>query len=298
MKRNLLPLLLVLGLLFLFVPYLSISQRKDAKILFVGDIFLDRYIRQVGEKRGGDYLFECIDNLLHDADIVVANLEGPITDFQSRSVGTEPGSSDNFVFTFSASSARLLSHHNIKIVNLGNNHINNFGPAGVEQTKKYLEDAGVNYFGGPTGDEPVFRIKINNQKTTFISYNQFGGDNADKIVEKIKREKTEYPKNKIIIYAHWGEEYIETTWQMRSIAQSFAKAGADTIIGSHPHVVQANEMIGDTPVYYSLGNFIFDQYWDKSVRTGLALELTFSNSGITAKEFSLDIKSTGQTCSR
>jgi gamma-polyglutamate biosynthesis protein CapA len=295
MKKSLFLLLLAIDILLLAKPVFA--PEKDAvKMIFVGDIFLDRYIRQAVDKKGGDYIFNCVDGLLKDVDLVVGNLEGPITDSASRSLGTIPGSPDNFVFTFPTSSADLLYSHNIKVVNLGNNHISNFGQDGIEQTKKYLKSAGVSFFGGLAGDEPIYRTKVNGQKITLISYNQFGGDPASAVVEKIKKEKKEFASSTIIVYTHWGEEYVEPTERTRAIAKDFSTAGASVIIGSHPHVVQSSEIIGGALVYYSLGNFIFDQYWDESVRKGLAVELTISKGKIIPKEHLLTLNPTGQTC--
>jgi hypothetical protein len=281
--------------LFVSLP-MQVKPEGDAKLLFVGDIFLDRYIRQVAERKGGDYLFECVDELFQSADAVVGNLEGPITEFPSRSVGSVVGSPGNFVFTFPTTSASLLARHNVKIVSLGNNHIGNFGDEGIEQTKKYLTEAGVNYFGGLSGGEPVHRTKIDNREISFIAYNQFGGDVVEKVAGRIQEEKIAKPKSTIIIFAHWGEEYSEPTWHMRDSAKRFAEAGASVVIGSHPHVVLGSENIGSTTVYYSLGNFIFDQYFEESVRNGLALEMNISKSGLTFIEHPVSMDRTGQTC--
>jgi gamma-polyglutamate biosynthesis protein CapA len=272
------------------------KTKGEAKILFVGDIFLDRYIRQIMERHGGDYVFECTENLLQSADVVVGNLEGPITDFDSKSVGTIPGSPENYVFTFPTFSAELLYRHNIKIVSLGNNHIGNFGAEGIEQTKKYLSRAGVNYFGGLAGDEPIYRTKIRGHNISFIAYNEFGGDSAELVTEKIRQENMQYPENKIIVFAHWGDEYVEPTEKMRLQAKAFSRAGTNFFIGSHPHVVQASENIGETTVFYSLGNFIFDQYWDEEVSTGLAVQVNLSSSEITFQKYPLTILRSGQTC--
>jgi hypothetical protein len=87
----------------------------------------DRRIREITEKTGGDYIFSCIDDLLKSVDLVVGNLEGPITKNKSVSKGSVVGSSDNYRFTFPTTTAELLFRHNIRAVTLGNNHINNFG---------------------------------------------------------------------------------------------------------------------------------------------------------------------------
>jgi poly-gamma-glutamate synthesis protein (capsule biosynthesis protein) len=100
----------------------------------------------------------------------------------------------------------------------------------------------------------------------------------------------------VIVYAHWGEEYIDPPASVRKTAKLFAESGADLIVGSHPHIVQSNEMIGDTPVYYSLGNFIFDQYWNAKVTNGLALLVHISENKINIDERPVQLKTDGRTC--
>jgi len=275
-------------------PIPSNTDMSEAKILFVGDMNFDRYIRQSINKRGSDYLFSCVDPLLKDVDFVVANLEGPITSHESISEGTIMGSPDNYRFTFPTTTAQLLFQHNIKVVNIGNNHINDFGSEAISSTRKYLTDAGVSYFGGLAGNTSVYRVSNKGTDLSFINYNQFGGDSPEKTAELIASEHT--AGRKVVVYTHWGEEYTTPTERIRSVAKLFADNGADFIIGSHPHVIQEHEMIGNTPVYYSLGNFIFDQYFDSSVTKGLAVLLNISDGRIGVKEYPLTIEKDGRTC--
>ena len=122
----------------------------------------------------------------------------------------------------------------------------------------------------------------------------FGAPTPEKVAQKIKDEKK--AGQLVLVYTHWGEEYIEATSRVKKIAQLFAESGADFIIGSHPHVIQSSQKIGDTPVYYSLGNFIFDQYWDKVVSTGLVLELSIKGGEISVTEHKVALGRDGRTC--
>src|SRR3989344_4502817 len=258
---------IIFVLIIIFSAFYSYEKEKGAQILFVGDMNFDRYIRQVGEKKGEDFIFSCISNFLKDADVVVGNLEGPITENASVSMGSEIESPENYVFTFPPSTAKTLAKNNIKIVNLGNNHIGNFGQEGIDSTKEYLNKAEIGYFIG----DQIYRTKIKGINMSFISYNEFGGDSPEKTAQKISNEK----KNgqMVFVYAHWGDEYSEVPQRIKNIANIFAKSGADFIVGSHPHIILPSEKIRNTTVYYSLGNFIFDQYWNEDVSTGLVLEL-------------------------
>lgn len=269
-------------------------DKGKANILIVGDMFFDRQIRQVMEEKGGDYIFSCIDPLLKRADLVVGNLEGPITSKVSISVGTLVGSPDNFKFTFPTSTASLLFKHNIRVVGLGNNHINNFGQLGIAETENYLKKANVDFFGGAGESEPLHRLNINGVLLSFISYNQFGGQSELKVLDQIRNEKA--AGRIVIVFAHWGEEYIDPSDQLRETARFFADGGASLIVGTHPHVVLPHEVIGKATVYYSLGNFIFDQYFNAFVRNGLTLMLSINEDQISIKEHPVVLNRDGTTC--
>lgn len=293
------------GTIAILAIFYFLSQNQEAKILFVGDMFFDRQIRKIIYSKGEDHLFSCIGDFLKEADAVVGNLEGPITENASVSLLSTPGSTNNFIFTFPTITAKLLAKNNIKIVSLGNNHIGNFGQKGIASTHKYLQEAGVEYFGGLSGDEPIHQTKIGSQKISFIAYNEFGGESAQKVAEKIKSEKA--AGQKVIVFAHWGEEYIAPVARVKKAAKLFAESGADFIVGAHPHVVQGSENIISpqpslypkervTAVYYSLGNFIFDQYWNKEVSTGLVLELNIKGDDMNVIEHKVSINRDGTTC--
>ena len=271
-------------------PRTTNTDEEQTTVLFVGDIFLDRYIRQMAERYGDNHTFGCVADFLQNVDMVVGNLEGPITDHTSRSMGTRDGASGHYVFTFPTSSAPLLARYNIRLVNLGNNHIGNFGNDGIASTRAYLDGSGVGHFGGIGGDEPVHR----DGGLSFVSYNQFGGQSSGAVARVIKKERTD--GQRVIVYAHWGEEYVTSPGYLRSIANTFVEAGAQLIVGSHPHVVIPMEYIEGVPVHYSLGNFIFDQYFSDDVMGGLAVLVAISDTAITTKTYPLLLQPNGSVC--
>lgn len=281
------------------IPFVSDREANtsNVSVLFVGDMFFDRYIRTVMETVGEDYIFSCVYPLLAEADFVVGNLEGPITDNPSVSRGTTPDSPDHFRFTFPRGVAEALKRNNFDAVSLGNNHIGNFGREGISKTKQYLEDAGVNYFGGLSGDEPLYRKDANGVPLTFVAYNQFGGSAVEDVAHTVELETA--VGRTVIVYAHWGEEYASTTEAMKATAARFAEAGASAVIGSHPHVSLESEYIENTLVYYSLGNFIFDQYWSEAVSRGTAVLLHIpqqQGAKISATEHTVILQTDGRVC--
>lgn len=270
--------------------------REPARILFFGDMMYDRYIRRMARQYGEDHTLSCLKPLIAQADITVANLEGPITNNLSTSEGTPIGSPENYRFTFPSTTAQLLKKHDISIVSLGNNHSNDFASDGITQTRQYLDEAGVAYFGGVAGNEPVYRQDVSGWQFSFVSYNQFGGDSVDTVAARIAAEKA--AGRTVLVYTHWGEEYVPPTQAVRDAARAFVTAGAALIIGSHPHIVQESEVINGVTVYYSLGNAIFDQYFDETVSNGLAVLATITEASLTFEEIPLHMKKDGQTCPR
>jgi poly-gamma-glutamate capsule biosynthesis protein CapA/YwtB (metallophosphatase superfamily) len=267
---------------------------KPVRLLFVGDMMFDRSVRLAAEEHGIDYLFSCASTTLRSYDAVVGNLEGPITDHGSVSAGSAVGTPENFSFTFAPEVASALFSYNIRIVNLGNNHILNRGVSGLHKTREYLDRADVSYFGGIQNDSTVLRTAIKDRPFSFVSFNEFGGESAATTTELIAKEKGE--GRTVIVYAHWGDEYVAAPQRVKDWVHRFTVAGADAIIGSHPHVVQARGTHAGVPYFYSLGNFMFDQYWDESVRTGLAAELAFEGPRIVTREFAVMLMSDRRSC--
>jgi poly-gamma-glutamate synthesis protein (capsule biosynthesis protein) len=275
------------------------SEKKDIQILFTGDIMLDRGIRYYADKNGSyEFLFDKIYPLLANQDLVVSNLEGPITNNKSISSNTKPGSTHNFTFTFDPGVAKALYLENIKLVNLGNNHILNFYSSGLKSTEDYLTKSEVEYFGAPSGDRSIVK-EIDGIKIAFVSYNEFSASQSldeTQTIDEIQKLKTK--ADFVIVLPHWGIEYTtEPTEKIKNLAHQFINAGADLIIGTHPHVIQTTEIYNNEKIYYSLGNFIFDQYFDDNVRNGLGVVLKIDPTTklLKTEEIRFFLQSNGQT---
>lgn len=286
-----------------YISGIFVSQKKfsdlsgrKVEILFGGDMQFDRYIRSVARKRGGTFIFDGLRSEFQKADLVVANLEGPITNHLSVSEASAEGSHDNYVFTFPPETATLLREENVSLVNIGNNHILNFQEDGVRQTKDFLETAGVGHFGSPLNGDTRYVIRdIRAVKIAFVNYNQFVPNGREKALADIAAAKGE--SDFLIVYAHWGKEYVEATPETKTLAHAFVDAGADLIIGSHPHVVQEREEYKGKMIYYSLGNLIFDQYFRPETQAGLMVRAEFdlADKKITTKAVPISLSSNGQT---
>ncbi|MCX6763901.1 MAG: CapA family protein [Candidatus Moranbacteria bacterium] len=254
----------------------EVKKREPISIIFLGDIMLDRYIRQIAEKKGYDFILEKVSDFLKSSDLAIANLEGPVTSSPSRSINTQLGEKANYYFTFNFQSLSVLKENNIRLVNIGNNHISNFGAEGIAETKNYLNVNGIEFFGDTTDENNCYIIKeIKSIKIGLVSHNQFFGGQEKSIecLAKIKLLKPDF----IVVYAHWGKEYEkEPLESVRNLAREFIDNGADLVIGSHPHIVQWEEEYKNKKIFYSLGNFVFDQYFNPETRLGLAVKVIFN----------------------
>ncbi|MDB5238584.1 MAG: hypothetical protein JWM46_854 [Candidatus Kaiserbacteria bacterium] len=276
----------------------DIPRLSEARVVVGGDMMFDRSIRTTIDEKGGDYVFSCLDPVLKGADLVMANLEGPITPNASKSVGSSVGGAGNFTFTFPLSTAELLYRHNVRVVNLGNNHILNFNFEGLRATEDALTTAGVAYFGDPVA-QSVATVNINDVVLAFINYNDFGLSSssyrASTTLSQIRAAKKAGALP--VVYTHWGIEYVPENDAQIALAHEFVDAGAAIVIGSHPHVVQHHEVYKGAYIYYSLGNMIFDQYWNDAVRSGLLLDITFHKGGVrSVKEVPVYLERDRTTC--
>jgi poly-gamma-glutamate capsule biosynthesis protein CapA/YwtB (metallophosphatase superfamily) len=273
------------------------AQEKRAEILFGGDLLFDRSIRLAMEREGEDYVLSCIADFLRSADLVVANLEGPITSSPSKSAFSKIGEPDNFTFTFPTSTASLLARHNIRLVNIGNNHIMNFGREGLFETLEWLDRAEVAYMGNPDAPEEnrVARIGVGGVPFSFVNWSDWTSDKTDHTVLQVKKERD--AGRLVVVYTHWGDEYVPPPPRVKELAHQFVEAGAEIVIGSHPHIVQERELYRGKYIYYSLGNMLFDQYWEDAVRRGLLLRVVFTPEGAEwLEEIPIENQTDRRTC--
>lgn len=266
------------------------------KLTFVGDMMFDRYIRTKASQQSYKFILEETLAIFEDSDLVVGNLEAPVTDFDSVSQQTSTTSAQHFTFT--TEPAALTAFSSLPFAaNLGNNHIFNFGAEGIAQTEKYLAAAGIGFFGQTGQSTPTYMItEIEGYRIALINYNQFVAGGAQQTLEDL--ELVSGITDLQIVYAHWGIEYeLVARPVVVTLAHQFVDAGADVIIGSHPHVIQNSEIYQGAPIFYSLGNFVFDQYFDAQVRTGLVVSVMIDreNGEITTSEQRVRLELSGQT---
>ncbi len=267
---------------------------KKVSMIFVGDIMLSR---QVGDKitASGDwrYPFLRIGDFLRSADITVANLENPVSDR-----GVRVGS----IYSFRADPRTIvgLTYAGIDIATLANNHIWDYSREAFLDTMMHLKNAGIEYNGaGYTFDEAHRGVTktVNDTTITFLAYTdlisrQVAATTTTPGVSFLVREQVKadiaaakLKSDLVVVSYHMGDEYQTSHNASQAIIYKEAiDAGADLIIGHHPHVVQEVEPYKNGWIAYSLGNFIFDQYFSAETMRGLALKVLVTDKKISSVE--------------
>lgn len=273
----------------------NVFEREPAKytLLFTGDIMLNRGVDHANRTRGtGEptYPFALIADTLRGADLAIGNLEGPISD-KGRNVGSE------YSFRMDPKYIEGLTFAGFDVLSLANNHMFDYTAAALVDTVERLDAAGIGTAGAGAGYEEANAAHIeelpNGTRAAFLSYTNLYPNNlvsrgqtpgiSDPDIKHIKAVISGLTTDAdiIVLLWHWGEEY-ETTSHPReqAIARELVDAGADLIVGHHPHVAQEIETYKGTAVAYSLGNFIFDQYFSAETMRGLMLRVTVKDGKI------------------
>ena len=223
-----------------------------ASMIFVGDVMLDRDIRLMIDRDGPDAPWQEMDRFLSGTDLAVENLEGVLSDRSSKMTYGPP-----FELVMSPEAVGEAGSH-LDLVSLANNHTRDLGSSGETEMQNRLDEIGLPWFGSWRSPLPVHRGEIDGLAYSIIGYHAFAPDELE-LLDVIASEKRD--GRLVIVMPHWGNEYATThSVAQHALAQKMIEAGADLIVGSHPHLVQDIELVDGVPVVYSLGNFIFDQY--------------------------------------
>ena len=254
-------ILFVLG--FVYWPMPARAADATWSISIVGDMMFDRHVRTLLKTQSISSLMAPIRSQLA-SDFLIGNLEGPIT--PNRSIATDT----KLLFTFDLSVAKQLRQAGFSAVSLANNHTLNFGQRGLDQTRSALRQEGITYAGDPRNRSGYGVVRtIKGVRVAMLGYHGLVSG-LEQILSDVRTAKTR--ADIIIVMPHGGTEYQRTF--SRRQQQDYRKlidAGADLVVGAHPHVVQPLEVYKGKLIAYSLGNFIFDQYFSAETQQGLAL---------------------------
>ncbi len=279
---------LLSSLVFLTVADTPAAEDAPVSIVFVGDVMLDDGPGRV-ITRGVDP-FGPFSRHIDNADLRVANLECVVARGGSA-MADKP-------WTFRAHPRVLapLAKH-FDAVSLANNHSGDYGPKAFAEMLGHLARRGVMFFGGGHDLAEAHRPRIIERRglrIALLGYDEFfprsfeaqpdtpgvAWSEDDQVRADIARARRE-GADIVIPFMHWGWEHeLTAAARQRTLARLMIDAGADAVVGGHPHVVQDVELYRDRPIVYSLGNFVFDGFSDPVNNTGWLLRLEADHNGI------------------
>lgn len=243
-------------------------------LLFVGDVMLARSVEKKLDAEGPLYPFVYVTKLLQEPDMTIGNFEGVVSEPHHV---TAP-----FTFQFSVKPEYLAGLHDVgfDVLSLANNHSSDFGPDAVLHTKKLCTEDTLTCEGNARTSE-TFIKEVHGIHIGFLvantTWNTVSAESLASQMEQLANESDIQ-----VAFLHWGTEYeLMHNGVQEAVAHALIDAGADVIIGGHSHVVQDIAFYKDKPVFYSLGNFVFDQYWNADVQTGLGVKMDIGKGGVT-----------------
>ena len=260
----------------------------------VGDVMLGRLVGTIARQKGLGYPFAQARELL-GGDLTLGNLESPLTD---RASPLRPGP---YRLPASTAFAAPLREAGFDVLSLANNHALDVGPQGLEDAATALRSVGVAPLGaGPTSAVAAqpFITTTSGLRVALFAFNDVGDpeDSADEgraawgrawlNDDALAQLRAARPNaDAMIVFVHWGREYAaQPTERQRAWAAKLVAAGADLILGAHPHVLQPVEPIASGirkgVVAFSLGNFLFDQSGRPETSTGAALRVLLDKNGV------------------
>ncbi|MGH1366633.1 MAG: CapA family protein [Calditrichia bacterium] len=285
--RSKIAVLILLPLVTLLV---GVHQNTKSKVTVVatGDTMLGSWIGDIIEEKGHMYPFVHIKEYLDSADLHITNLEAPF--------GTRGKPFDKkFTFRVHPDLVHVLRAGSVDIVSLANNHMLDYGPECVEETRQLLDLHEIKYAGAGsnlTVAREAAIEEVNGRRVGFLSYTltfpeEFWASDtsagtcfpyesfAFKDVARLK-SKTDF----VIVACHWGQELRTTPkpYQVK-LAHRLINNGADVVLGHHPHVVQGIEFYKGKMIAYSLGNFVFASYSER-VKDSMLLQFSLGDEDV------------------
>lgn len=296
-------LLLMLVLPVLGIPGLPVSGgpggpelEPEVSMLAVGDIMLGRGVENLASvsPQGLDYPFALTGEFTKSTDLTFGNLESPLftppTSLSSSTQALTP--EEGYLFRADPGYAMALKKAGFNILSFANNHSFDYGVNGVLSTVKSLSEAGIEVAGAGESPGATIFLEKNGLNLALVAATQVvtrDPENAgtyvalfdsERILHQIREARLR--ADLVIVALHWGDEYqsASSKWQEDWVAQASA-AGADLILGAHPHVVGPFEVLNHrTVIAYSLGNFIFDSRYPPSTKDSVGLYLKLDKRGV------------------
>jgi len=262
---------------------LRLDPSRLRTLIATGDVIPARHVDVTIRNQGDDFLYPiaATKEITSAADLTVINLEAPLID-------NCPYHDSGLVFCGRPGFVKAMQAAGVDVVTLENNHIANHGQEAVQETIQHLEAGGLHW---ADRDTPAI-MDVRGLKFGFLAYNGVEQPlDRDLMVTQIKALR---PKVDVLaVSVHWGQEYVRIPSAVPPVANDnpveiahlAVDAGADLLIGNHPHWIQAVEIYKGKFIAYAHGNFIFDQMWSYETRVGVLGKYTFYDDKLVGVEF-------------
>ena len=280
---------LLLSSVLLAASPMAHASSGDASLIFVGDIMVAETPGELIAR--GEDPFQPFAALLSSHDVRIGNLE---------CVVATTGTAEEKPYTFRADPRTLpvLKRH-FDAVSLANNHSGDFGKAAFAEQLALMDTAGLPYFGGgrdATAAHAPWIVERNGVRIALLGYVEFkprsfeadasrpgvawSGEDDD-VIEDIIAARRVHRADIVIPFMHWGwEDEPDPSPRLRAFARRMIDAGADMVVGGHPHVTQGAEYYRGKPIIYSLGNFLFNGFDTPATTTGWVLSARVDRTGV------------------
>ena len=264
------------------VQVIPVVNEPNWTLIATGDIIPARSVNyKTITYKDFTWAWKNIAPILKSGDITVINLESPL-------LSDCPIVNDGFIFCGDKRHIEGLEYAGVDVATLANNHIGNFGKAGIDETVKLLRSRGIDVTG--INEEPPIRV-VNNIRVGFLAYNDVGGyvegvSGTDMSVMEKEIQTLRNNVDVLVVSMSWGEEYTTTpSVRQKELAHFIIDSGADLILGNHPHWIQPSEVYNGKYIMYAHGNTIFDQMWSEKTKTGVIGKYIFSGMRLQNVEF-------------
>lgn len=261
----------------------GLDRQRLRTLIATGDVIPARAVDSQIRALGNDFLYPVYEtaDTLRAADITLINLEAPL-------IEGCPHHRSGFTFCGQPGFVEALVHAGVDVAGLENNHIGNYGVEGIAATKALLAQHGIDY-----ADRSTLVVRdVRGLQFGFLAFNGVG-EYIDRDAMMAAISQGDSQVDVLVVAIHWGAEYVSVPEPAPGIAPDdpveighlAVDAGADLIIGNHPHWVQAVEVYKGKLIAYAHGNFIFDQMWSLETRQGVVGRYTFYDDRLVQVEY-------------
>ncbi|ACO25835.1 capsular polyglutamate synthetase CapA (plasmid) [Bacillus cereus] len=265
-----------------------VKHRENEKLTMtmVGDVMMGRNVKKIVDRYGTDYIFRHVSPYLKNSDYVSGNFAHPVLLEDKKNYQK---ANKNIHLSVKEDAVKAVKEAGFTVLNLANNHMTDYGAKGTLDTLKAFKEAELDYVGAGKNFRDVKNIvyqNVNGVRVATLGFTDVfvAGSiatkeqpgtlsmNPDVLFKQISKAKDPKKGNAdlVVVNTHWGQEYDnKPSPRQEALAKAMVDAGADIIVGHHPHVLQSFDVYKQGIIFYSLGNFVFDQGWTSTKDSAL-----------------------------